>query len=337
MTDLKGQWEELRARGPDTTKSRYTLAFQSGTTSIRFFLAIRWPEGTPSVVLEAPASAFPRTGLNFRTRAFVAAAGRFEGLPESNRGLVLDLVDPESNDQFAFLATSLLTTIASATSPTEALSLIASCLARWRRFFERGGGLLSADEARGLYGELIVLGRLARKRSPSEALAGWAAPGGAVRDFELPDLTIEVKTYQSATGASLRINDPAQLDEAPGRPLYLAAVRMAESDEGVTLPEAVMAVRGLFCSDAVAAEGFDEALAKCGFLREHAALYTTKLVAGPLTLHAVESGFPRIRPEDVMPGVERVQFSVPLGAMTPFRREPDAVVGSALAGVEGER
>lgn len=337
MSSVKDQWSNLRARGPDPTLSRYTLTFQSGIEGIRSFLAMRWPDAMPAVVLEAPTEAFPRTGLNFRTKAFVATVGRFRGLPDPNRGLVLDLIDPGSSDHFEILASSVLAAVSASSNPAEALSLVVSCLAKWRRFFERGGGLLSEDEQRGLLGELVVLGRLARKRTPAEALAGWAAPGGAVRDFELPDVSIEVKTYQAATGASLRINDPAQLDEAAGRPLFLAAVRMAEAEVGLTLPETVSRMRGVFSSDVVSLEAFDDALSRCGFLMEHAPLYDIKVIAGPLTLHAVEDGFPRIRPQDVMPGVDRVQFSVPLGALTPFMRAPEGILGAALAGIEGER
>lgn len=337
MSDPRAHWESLKALGPEQRAgSRYTTTFIGEANGVRRFLAMRWPEALPSMFLEAPADAFPRSGLSFRTKTFAVLAEHFDGLPARSRGLALDLVDPSFVDLFALLSTSLMSVVEAAPSAREAINAAAACLARWRRFVERGGGLLGPEEQTGLIGELVVLGRIARTRTPQEALAGWSAPSGSVRDFEFADVAIEVKAYQAASGASLRINDPAQLDEDPGRPLYLAAVRLAEGESGLSLPEAIERVRQFFVTDADALRGFDDSLIRCGYIVEHAPMYQSKHVVGPLSLHAVKSGFPRIRPAEIMPGVDHVQFSIPIGAVAPFECDATVVLGPALSGVEKE-
>src|SRR5262245_16181449 len=90
-SEARAVWEGLKKRG--ASSSRYTTAFQGEAGGVRRFLAIRWPEGTPTIFIEAPKSAFPRTGLSFRTRTFNAAADQFQGLPPASGGLAIDLID----------------------------------------------------------------------------------------------------------------------------------------------------------------------------------------------------------------------------------------------------
>jgi hypothetical protein len=258
------------------------------------------------------------------------------GLPSGRWALLIELKDRAFQDLFEVLVSDVLRAIQFASGGQAALQAALRCVERWRRFVERKAEPLSEREVQGLIGELIVLCRCARRFGADAALAAWTGPDRALRDFELPDSSVEVKAYRGDDAAAVVISSPDQLDAVALRPVYLAAVRLTPSDaQGFSLSEFVARAIVVIGGDSAAAEALEERLATAGYLGVHAPLYQRRFVAGPVMTFAVTPGFPRIRSIDVPQGVLGVRFMLSIPALAPFQTAAIAVVGDRVPETEG--
>jgi hypothetical protein len=287
------------------------------------------------LVVEIPENARPRSQITTTTKTFECVIADFSGLAAGRIGIAIVLRDPMFEDLFGVFGDEIVSTVRQNPGATEAARAVGRCIARWRRFTERHQGLLSDEAIQGLIGELVVLARCTGRLGPVAAVTGWVGPQDALRDFELPDASIEVKTYRSDSGTTIRINDPQQLDDEGVRPVYVAAVRLARMESaGYRLPELIARARELVATDADAADLFDERVAASGYLPVHAAAYTDHFVVEHLALYRVRPGFPRLRAADVPAGVVNVHFSIQLAALAEFGVDPGPSIGSSTPGIE---
>lgn len=329
-TPLRDTWSELIGEaGPAPADIRLRLAFSGG--DVRAFAAVTAREGLPALLLELPDAVRPRTFKVLVTRAFQMSAPPVKGLPAARWALLIELKDRAFSDLFEVLVSDLLSAIQPAIGGQAVLQAALRCIERWRRFVERKGEPLSDEEVQGLMGELVVLCRCARRFGADTALAAWTGPDGALRDFELPDTSVEVKSYQGDDAATVLISSPDQLDAVAQRPVYLAAVRLTPSDaQGFTLAEFVARAVGVIGTDGI----LEERLAAAGYLAAHAPLYIKRFIAGPVMTYAVTPGFPRIRSIDVPRGVLGVRFALSVPALAPFQAVTAAVIGDRVPETE---
>jgi hypothetical protein len=309
------------------------LVFSSG--DVRAFAAVTAGEGLPALLLELPDAVRSRSFRTLITRAFQMSAPSVEGLPPARWALLIELKDRAFSDLFEVLAGDVLSAIQSANGSQATLQLALRCVERWRRFVERKGEPLTGEEVQGLIGELVVLCRCARRFGAEAALAAWTGPDRALRDFELPDTSVEVKTFQGDDAATVLISSPDQLDAVAQRPVYLAAVRLTPSDaQGFTLSEFVMRALNVIGVDMAAAGTLEERLATAGYLAAHAPLYVKRFIAGPVMTYAIKPGFPRIRSIDVPQGVLAVHFALSIPALAPFQTAATVVIGDRVPETE---
>lgn len=334
-TRLRDTWSKLIGEaGPAPADIRLRLVFSGG--DVRAFAAVTAKEGLPAVLLELPDAMRPRSFKTLITRAFEMSAPSVNGLPSKRWALLVELKDQAFEDLFEVLAGDVLTAIQSASGSQATLQATLRCIDRWRRFVERKGAPLSDEEVQGLIGELIVLCRCVRRFGAEVALGAWTGPDRALRDFELPDISVEVKTYQGDDAATVVISSPDQLDAVALRPVYLAAVRLTPSDaQGLPLSEFVARALGVIGANSSAAGILEERLATAGYLTVHAPLYVRRFIAGPVMTFAVTPGFPRIRSIDVPQGVMGVHFMVSIPALAPFQTEAAPLVGDRVPETEG--
>lgn len=333
-TPLRNTWSELIGEaGPAPSDIRLRLVFSGG--DVRVFAAVTVREGLPALLLELPEAVRPRSFKPLITRAFQMSAPSVSGLPAGRWALLVELKDTAFSDLFEVLAGDLLNALQSAGGGQASLKAALRCIERWRRFVERKAEPLSDEEVQGLIGELVVLCRCARRFGADAALAAWTGPDRAMRDFDLPDTSVEVKTYQGDDAATVVISSPDQLDAVAQRPVYLAAVRLTPSDtQGFTLSEFVARAVGVMGADTIAAGILEERLATAGYLAAHAPLYVKRFLAGPVTTYAVTPGFPRIRSIDVPPGVLGVRFALSVPALASFQTTATAVIGERVPDTE---
>jgi hypothetical protein len=333
-TPLRNTWSELIGEaGPAPTDIRLRLLSSGG--DVRVFAAVTVREGLPALLLDLPAAVRPTSFKGLITRAFQMSAPSVNGLPPGRWAILIELKDPAFSDLFEALAGDLLNAIQSSGGGQATLQAALRCIERWRRFVERKAEPLSDEEVQGLIGELVVLCRCVRRFGADAALAAWSGPDRAVRDFDLPDTSVEVKTYHGDDSATVVISSPDQLDAVAQRPVYLAAVRLTPSEaQGLTLAEFVARVLGVIGADTAAAGILEERLATAGYLAAHAPLYVKRFLAGPVTTYAVTPGFPRIRSIDVPAGVLGVRFALSVPALAPFQTAAPAVIGERVPETE---
>jgi hypothetical protein len=256
------------------------------------------------------------------------------GLPAGRWAVLIELRDVAFGDLFEILAADVLEAASLPASAAGVLQAVVTCINRWRRFLERRTEPLSDGEVRGLIGELVVLCRCIKRFDSETALAMWTGPNRGLHDFELPDVAVEVKTFEGDDRATVFIAPPDQLDTVPARPLYLAAVRITPSaTQGLTLAEFVNRTLAILANSATVAS-LEDLLASAGYLARHAPLYAKRHVAGPVRVFHVGPAFPRIRSIDVPAGVVEVRFGLNLKAIAEFKTDPVGLIGGPVTELE---
>jgi hypothetical protein len=336
MANLRDLWGELRGTASPTRGAGYRLRLLETHGEARLWAAVTEASLSPAVILEIPQNARPRSQIAVVTKTFECVIADFSGLAADRIGIAIVLRDPMFEDLFGVFGDEIVMTVRQSAGTAEAARAAGRCIARWRRFTERHRGTLGDDAVQGLIGELVVLARCIGRLGPAPAVTGWVGPQNALRDFELPDASVEVKTYRSDSGATIRINDPQQLDDEGARPVFVAAVRVARMESaGLQLPEFIRHARDLVLDSADVLDVFDERVAAAGYLPAHAAAYTDRFIVEHLALYRVRPGFPRVRAAEVPAGVVNVHFSIQLAALEEFAVEPVGVIGERTAGIEG--
>jgi hypothetical protein len=156
-----------------------------------------------------------------------------------------------------------------------------------------------------------------------------------LKDFELPNFTVEVKTYQLDAGAVVRINDPQQLEGAANRPTYLGVVQLARTQtQGRTLPDFIEFSENLLRNDLEALEVFRDRLASAGYLPSQSELFRDRYSAAAPQIFLVGERFPRIKPDQVPGSVRDVHFSIILAGVGSFEVDANALLGASTE-VEG--
>ena len=330
-------WNELRHH-PTAQTGGLRLRLERVTPAARVFASSRVDDGRPGILIEFPSPVFRNVRLPppaRRVRVATVQAGS-DGVPLGHEALLVELQDAAFADLFERLAHDLAAGIAAAVTVPAAAIVAAGVLDRWFRFMDRAQPLLSDPEVKGLIGELCVLERLASRLGRHAALDGWVSPGGSIRDFEAVDCAIEVKAFSPSQGATVRINDPFQLEPDPGVPMFLVCQELGASGAAEhTLAGHAARVAAIVANDAPATERFGLLLAAAGFPMSDAdnALYTRQgWRPGPLHAFRVAADFPRVKPSDVPAGVCAVRFSVEVATLTTWRVDAATLIGPDPSG-----
>jgi hypothetical protein len=330
MATLREYWAELRA-SESATSSGFSLRLIAAANDVRVYAALKTPESVPAIMVEMPTTLRTDELANITTYAFEAVTSQFPGLSRGRSGISLVLRQPDYEDLFECLGDDLAMAVQRVSSGQDAIRAIARRIDRWRRFFERSRRRLSDEEMRGMIGELAILTRCIYKFGPAVSVAAWQGMGG-LRDFELPDYSVETKTYQSETGAAVRINDPQQLEGSAARPVYLAVARLAKSDtSGYTLPDVIAYVESILQDESPVLDDFRDLLADCGYIAAESPRYTERFSINNIQLFAIPDDFPRIASASVPPGVTDVHFSILLAALIPHAVDSTSILGAPTA------
>lgn len=217
-----------------------------------------------------------------------------------------------------------------AAAPEGEVSVLKTMLRRvrmWQQFMSRGTGPLSPEAELGLAGELFFMSLLLDAGvSHENVLSGWVGPDDAPQDFLLGDGAIEVKATMSSSGFPVKIGSLEQLDDAVASPLFLAAVRFAAGEGGVTLPEMVAEVERRLEGEHGAADLLRERLMVAGYSDAHAGQYSRRFEPKDRRVLSVSDGFPRLTPGVVPAGVTRAIYEINLDHAGDFLIDLDEVL-----------
>lgn len=196
---------------------------------------------------------------------------------------------------FAALADDVIARVRS--SNDEPFRVMLAALDDWRRLF-RPAREMSVDRARGLFGEMLVLKRLAQL-NPSIAPDLWTGPGKSDHDFTSARGDLEVKTSGSE-GLSVVISSLDQLDPQGSEALVLVRQRLLETPQGRSLGDMVEELVSL----GVLRNVLVEKLQAAGFLLGVDADEHRFVEDGELVAWLVDEDFPGLRTSDI-PDVRR--------------------------------
>jgi hypothetical protein len=333
MSSLADLWKELQSGAAST--AGLSMRMLLSEKDVRVFAAVSRPENCEALVIELPMTYRPKDLARISTKTFEAVLADFSGLSSGRCAISVLLRDPDYVDLFAILGNEIVAALKKSLSTPDACRAVVKCIERWRRFIEKNRRALTDEEVRGLIGELVVLCRAVTRYGSLIAVQSWQGPNGSLKDFELPNLTVEVKTYQLDTGAVVRINDPQQLEGAADRPTYLGVVRLARAQtQGHTLPEFIAFSENLLLNDLEAIEAFRDRLASAGYLPSQNDLFRDRYSAAAPQIYLVAEGFPRIKPDQVPGSVRDVHFSIILAGVASFEVDANGLLGSST-GTEG--
>lgn len=284
--------------------------------SLRVLAGRRQPSDEEVVLFELPQSRLPKHEVLPCARGFELVRVTLSAGIESPECLGLCRRPQGSIELFTLMVMDVLSALQGLDRPIEATA-ISTLLARiraWQKFMERGrDGVLSAEAELGLVGELSMLSDLVDAGLPADrALDSWLGPLGGLQDFALGLGAIEVKATVSAAGFPAWITELSQLDDGLVHPLYVAAVRMAISDVGLTLPQLVAAVRNRVAGSLGDAAVFEARLLHAGYDDRWSDSYYRRFVPAGTRLLRVDEAFPRLIRSTVPVAVRRASYEIDL-------------------------
>lgn len=201
-----------------------------------------------------------------------------------------------SRDLFQQGYSFLLTVADAIDSGQPAFIALTEELKAWDALLRPAGRLTKEDEI-GLFGELWALHRLIGFLGP-EAVEGWVAIDPESHDFRFQSVDLEVKTTVSQERLHF-INSLAQVVPLEGHELYVLSIQIAPAGigGGLTLPEAILAVRSTFNHDSNLQSLFSLAIENRGYRESEAAQYPTRFrLREKAALIPVDQAFPAVTP-----------------------------------------
>jgi hypothetical protein len=221
---------------------------------------------------------------------------------------------PGEHEVFNVVATTILERIGEGAAPTQAVS---ATLNRWRRFWaavpEAG---LSAEEARGLFGELWFLATWLLPRG-HEQVRHWLGPTGTRHDFQWRNLAVEAKATTSVRGHVHRINGVDQLDPPVGGELRVFSLRIREEPTAANSLATLVEHVGNELRDEDLLDVFETRLGQAGYSPINVDRYSeTRYRIVNERLYNVGESFPRLSAASFAGGleaaIERIEYDINL-------------------------
>jgi hypothetical protein len=224
-----------------------------------------------------------------------------------------------SADLFAMMAADVLDTMetCSGVADDRVFHIFLTRIRAWQEFMRReGDGLLSPEAEIGLIGELLFLRDvLDIGMRPVTATEGWQGPLDGLHDFVFGTGAVEVKATAAVGGFPAAISSLEQLDDLPGRSLFLAAIRLSADSSGMTLPETVADVRRLVRGVPAAASVLDSRLLHAGFLDAVSERYVRRFSRVRTRILPIGADFPRLARTEVSPEIRRARYELDIDAV----------------------
>jgi hypothetical protein len=237
------------------------------------------------------------------------------------RSLMLELLDDEAVEIFRLLCQDIIEATRTVSSAQELVQEMVARTWMWHRFLQKGkSGLLTAEEQRGLIGELTILKQVCLPAyGKSLSIEGWTGPVGTARDFEFGATCLEVKARRAPALPFVEINSEFQLDPEGLDALFLYVVDVTATvdDTGLTLSSIVETLRNELSVDGEALDLFDERLSAAGF-RSTDDYSEWHWAIGEFQVFQVTEEFPCIRHSRLPAGLSSVEYRLSLHLCQPF-------------------
>ncbi|MFI5452589.1 PD-(D/E)XK motif protein [Pedobacter sp. UC225_61] len=168
-------------------------------------------------------------------------------LYNETKWIVLSLLDDSFKDLFNDLILSIYNKIFELSEPDRYVSELLKTYYKWSEFFqENSGNLLSDQQVKGVFGELIVLKNLLESslsNDINDILNSWKGLYDTGHDFINENQTLEVKT-KDLNASTIKISSEYQLEPEIGKELELLVVNvLMEPLIGISLKDLFISIR----------------------------------------------------------------------------------------------
>ena len=195
-------------------------------------------------------------------------------------------------------------------------------LERWRSLFDKASlSGLSPDEQRGLYGELFFMRRwIDASGNLQRCIKAWLGPEKQIRDFQINDWGLEVKTTHGKNHQKIHISSERQLDTTTLSSLFLFHLSLEDQQKnGETLNHIVDDLMNRLLKDVTALRDFKTKLILAGYYKHHSTQYEANgYQIRNQSYYNVKDDFPRIEEADIRRGVGDVKYSIILSECTAY-------------------
>ncbi len=231
---------------------------------------------------------------------------------------ILQLLSKNDKDIFYTLCKDLLNSTKNITNEIMAVKSILKRLEKWQYFLKNRKKLINKRELKGLVGELYFLKKyLLSNFDVQEALRFWKSPLDFVHDFEISNITVEVKSKSSTNSITISSYEQmfTELDK-----LYLFVVSMNESTKkvvnSINVYDIIDKVKELIYNrNPLLIDRFEILLINYGFIPidEYKEIY---FIIVSDEFYEVKDNFPKI--ESIPNGVEKLTYRVNLDSCREF-------------------
>lgn len=318
---LEGAWHSL-ADGPVGDREWRALRIEL-SHQLDVFAAVRETDRTRGVLFECPVASAQAWRLRFESEGLHLTDDR-DGR-DGMRRIALALERGDLEAVFLVIADDLIESSRAATNVQEAVATLGARLAAWQACLKLRRDGFSRERMLGVYGELVILEKLAAAVGIARAVEVWTGPERGLHDFEAGSIAIEVKTSQGSAGA-VSIGSLDQLDPSLLRQLALCRVVVVPDDAGIGLADLVERMRA-YASAAGAAirRSLDQRLLMSGYIDpgEREPPFEPLSVVG-IEAYEVRGNFPRITRETVAAAVLSAEYRLDVAAASEGRLDEEA-------------
>ena len=319
-------WEELEN---DTSfKKGLLLRRYSGSVLPDVFVALQQPEKLLCI-----ASSISETIDVNITQFDNLQEIQIDLFPDPNQKgkntLLFKLTNNQHKDIFSVLCEDLIASITLETNEKQLVKTILNRFEKWKSLFTKiiQEGLFP-EEQRGLYGELYFLRKFLQSNNSYQfVLNTWIGTAGEVRDFQMNNWALEVKTTHGNNHQKVQISSERQLDITHLEKLFLYHLSLEKVQEsGETLNQIIASINTILQVDSIALNRFKSKLYEAGYFDQHFALYeSVGYFIRHDTFYMVENEFPRIQENEIRSGVGDVKYSIILAQCEAFKQTEQSV------------
>ncbi len=220
----------------------------------------------------------------------------------------------EHRDIFSVLCEDLILNISSVTNQIQLFKTLLNRFEKWKSLFDKLNSVgLTPQEQRGLYGELYFLRNLLITNSDFyKVLNSWTGPAKEIRDFQIGNTAVEVKTTHGNNHQKIHISSERQLDLCNLQNLYLYHISLdVRHQDGESLNQLVDSISELLNADYIVINSFNNKLLEAGYFNHHRDIYKDiGYFIRQDAFYKIEGEFPRIEENEIKRGVGDVKYSI---------------------------
>jgi hypothetical protein len=233
--------------------------------------------------------------------------------------MTLRLIDKSLADVFATLCSDLQEELSNITDELTLLDTVRDKLVSWQKLFEvTKNGLLTSNEIKGLFCELLILKELL-ENSPYDfrtILSSWNGPRGSDQDFQLPNMNIEVKSI-GMDARRIKISSLEQL--VSDKPLFLYVINLQPSGEpnALSISELVDDIEEKVANDASSLRILRTTLLAVGFVG-NPSYDEPKYRLNKKIIYEVTENFPKLTKSSVGSGIDTAVYTIGIEGIGQF-------------------